>query len=168
MNCCGCLFHFIIGGVRSKFSVCCMTEGASIYYWVRFYLQCAFFCAVYYHVFPAFCTVCVYCCIFLIIVFCYCVHPYLPIGMTLTSSVDMPTSNPSRCTSAQCPALQSSEGKEHPRASLCSMVSKWQILPKRKKKWKISQTPSGASNNECSFLTNNPCVAWGVLQSFTP
>jgi hypothetical protein len=89
-----------------------MTEGASIYYWVRFIL-CAFLF-----------TVCIYCCIFLIIVFCYCVHPYLPIGMTLTSSVDMPTSNPSRCTSAQCPALQSSEGKEHPRASLCSMVSK--------------------------------------------
>jgi hypothetical protein len=44
--------------------------------------------------------------------------------MTLTSSVDMPTSNPSRCTSAQCSALQSSEGKEHPRTSLCSMVSK--------------------------------------------
>ena len=41
MNCCGCLFCFIIGGVRSKFSVCCMTEGASIYYWVHFIL-CAF------------------------------------------------------------------------------------------------------------------------------
>jgi hypothetical protein len=41
MNCCGCLFRFIIGGVCSKFSVHCMTEGASIYYWVHFIL-CAF------------------------------------------------------------------------------------------------------------------------------
>ena len=138
------------------------TTGCILFY-VRFYLQCVFLCTVYYHVFPAFCTVCIYCCIFLIIVFYYCVHPYLPIGMTLTSSIDTPTSNPSRCTSAQCPTLQSSAGKEHPRASLCSRVSMWQLLPKRKKKWKISQTPSGASNNECSFLTNNPCVAWGVL-----
>jgi hypothetical protein len=46
MNCCGCLFCFIIGGVRSKFSVCCMKEGASIYYWVRFIL-CAFLFTVY-------------------------------------------------------------------------------------------------------------------------